>query len=251
MKAILLAFAFILSSCTSNQVVGLKGFETRQSEEYYQNSGVIQYFLSELPAWANSYPDGNCQRQTSVRYLNMKSLRDSYRYSYSDALQFQLLYNQMSVEKARGSGFDKMRPQDEELIFFEASNRIQSGFYPFRRPDFERVSLIWIDPLLSTPKRILSLLERADITQGHPVVVSNCLASHELSDWLKKNGVANENIRLISSEMFSPYDVDAAIKAEIHIDVEKFFTASQKIFFYVPKDNVPSSIQGKFTYKFY
>lgn len=251
MKALWIVTLLFLVSCTSSQVVGLKGFEHRQKDAYYQNSGVIQYFLSELPAWANTYPDGGCHRDVSIRYFNMKSLRESYRYTYSDSLQFQYLYNQLSFEKAKGSSHSELRPQDEELIFFETSNRIQSGFYPFKKPDFERVSLIWIDPLLGEGKILAALLNRSDVMQGHPVLISNCLSSEEIAAWLAKNKIENANFRVIPSEMFTAYDSESKLMASLQIDVEKLFNQNQKIFFFVPKSKNPESIQGKFTYKFY
>lgn len=251
MKAVWIVALLFTLGCTSSQVVGLKGFEHRPKDAYYQNSGVIQYFLSELPAWANTYPDGGCHRDVSIRYFNMKSLRESYRYTYSDSLQFQYLYNQLIFEKARGSSLSELRPQDEELIFFEASNRIQSGFYPFKKPEFERVSLIWIDPILSDAKTLRTLLARSDVMLGHPVLISNCFSSEEITAWLAKNKIENANYRFIPSEMFSAYDSESRLMASLHIDVEKLFNQNQKIFFFVPKSKNPESIQGKFTYKFY
>ncbi len=249
---LLLTLAIILSSCSSNRVVGLKGFETRNAEEYYRNSGVVQYFLSELPAWANSYDEGSCHREISVRYLDMKALRASYRYSYSESLQFQYLFNLMAREKAKAAAVEKLRPQDEEVVFFEASNRIQSGFYPFRRPNFEKVSLIWIDPILSAPASVIKNLLTSDaVLKGHPVVISNCLGASSLRTWLIDHSITDENIRLIPAEMFSPYNSNGELSTGIHIDVEKLFTSGQKVYFYTPKGLRPSRIMGKFIYRSY
>lgn len=249
----LVLFALILlSSCSGNQVVGLKGFETRNAEEYYRNSGVVQYFLSELPSWANSYDEGSCHREISVRYLDMKALRASYRYSYDESLQFQFLFNLLSREKLVAAGALKLRPQDEEVVFFEASNRIQSGFYPFRKPKFERVSLIWIDPILSSSSSVIkNILSSEAVLKGHPVVISNCLGASSLRAWLSQRGITDENIRLIPAEMFSPYNQTGELSTGIHIDVEKLFTAGQKIYFYTPKGQRPSAITGKFIYRSY
>ena len=255
MKCYLMSTIFfcllLLSACTSDQVIGLKGFATRQSDEYYQNSGVVQYFLSELPTWANSYSEGACHRNFSVRYFNMKSLRESYRYEYSDSLQFQYIYNLLSAAKSKSAGVDKLRPQDEEIIFFEASNRIQSNFFPFRVPKFQTVSLIWVDPILAQKGEIKKLLSRADIMKGHPVLISNCLGAIELRSWLSSQGIADENIRLIPTEMFSPYDIDGELSTSISIDVSDLFTKQQDIYFYIPKGKRPESINGKFKQRYY
>ncbi len=250
--SLLLLTMILASGCSSDQVIGLKGFETRNSEAYYRNSGVIQYFLSELPSWANSYDEGSCQREISVRYLDMKALRASYRYSYEDALQFQFLFNLLGREKAKDAGVDKLRPQDEEVVFFETSNRIQSGFYPYRKPQFDRVSLIWIDPLINSSKTsIKKILGREDVMKGHPVVISNCLGGVGLRAWLSKNGIFDENIRMIPAELFSPYGQEGELESGIHVDVTKLFNEGQKVFFYTPKELRPKAISGKFNYRSY
>lgn len=252
MKSWSVLLILILSGCTGNQVVGLKGFQTRNAEEYYRNSGVVQYFLSELPAWANSSDEGMCRREIFVRYLDMKALRASYRYSYDEALQFQFLFNLLGREKAKDAGVDKLRPQDEEVVFFETSNRIQSGFFPFRKPKFERVSLIWVDPILSSDSSVIKkILSREEILKGHPVVISNCLGGVGLRQWLFDNGVNDENIRLIPAEIFSPYDIEGELSTGIHLDTEKLFGAEQKVYFYTPKGNRPKGISGKFIYRSY
>ena len=50
----------------------------RNLDEYYVGSGVVRYFLADVPLWANFSSIANCHRKTPKRFFNMKSVRDSF-----------------------------------------------------------------------------------------------------------------------------------------------------------------------------
>lgn len=252
MKYILI-LAFILSACASNDAD--KQSKRRNLDDYFSSSGVVRYFLSDLPNWANFSQTAACQRSISPRYFNMSTLLKSYGYEYEQAIQLQYMFN-VEMNKLKQRTEAKFLPfSDEEKLFFTLTDKIQADIRTFRIPKFKRVNIIWIDPILKSKakeKKLIDLLKSAEMDSGHPVMVSMCLNHFEFEKYLSDKGLMNRNIRYMPHEMFSPY-TDKGVKLPLfQLYLNKIFKKEQKIFLYLPNGvSRPSEIVGKIPVKRY
>ncbi|MCR9204810.1 MAG: hypothetical protein NXH75_09545, partial [Halobacteriovoraceae bacterium] len=73
------------------------GLQRRKVEEYFVSSGVVRYFLPEIPYWANFSESAECRRNESIKYLDLKMVRGSLSLSYEEAIQLQLMLNTMFI----------------------------------------------------------------------------------------------------------------------------------------------------------
>jgi hypothetical protein len=245
----LLIGLLLLIGCSSTDAD--KQMKRRNLDEYFSGSGVVKYFLSDLPNWANFSQTASCQRSISPRYLNINTLISSYSYNYEEAIQLQYMYNVEMNKLKKRTEADYLPFSDEEKLFFTLSDKIQADIRTFRAPKFKRVNLVWIDPLLKNKKgfeKIVSLLRGEDMEKGHPVLISLCMNHFELESYLSKSGLLNRNIRYIPYEMFSAYSVKGIIEPTFQLHINQFFKENQKIFLYIPKGSYkPGEFLGNFS----
>ena len=243
---IFLLFSFLLS-CSGNEKE--TGLQRRNLEEYFVSTGVVRYFLPDLPAWANFSDSASCFRDQSIRYFDLNALRNSFSLSYEQSIQLQLLYNWEAHKKKKLHKVDHIPFKEEEKLFFTQTDRIQAGIRVFRSPKFKRVHLIWIDPYLSEKKpeqSIKKVLAKSEMAKGHPVLVSKCLSHAGLNSLLVKASLANQNIRLIGQELFSPFDIDGKKVPGFILYFNELFQKDQKLYFYSRNSFLPKDFRGKF-----
>ena len=193
-----------LTGCSLSQKGGV--FKKRRAEESFLPSEVARYVLPVLPLWANFSQTADCRRTFSPRYLDLNKLRQSFSLSYAQGVQFQYMFN-VELERLKNLSL-----KDEETLFYNVSEKIQSGITLFRRPSFKRVHLIWADSLIvsstsssSAPQRIKRLLESDLMAKGHPVLLSLCLGHFELKKFLQDESLNRHGLRFIPFEMFFPF----------------------------------------------
>lgn len=219
----------------------------RKVEEYFVSTGVVRYFLPEIPYWANFSEAASCRREKSIKYLDLKMVRGSLSLSYEEAIQLQLMLNTMIFDLKREQHISHIPFKEEERLFFMASDRIQAGIRTFRPPAFKRIHLIWIDPYLDSAAPLKRLMNRESVGKGHPVFVSLCLTRKSFESWMAENGFQNKNIRLLSYEMLSPYNLQGELDTKYHIFVDEIFGKKKSIYLYSPKERaVPQVLEGSF-----
>lgn len=148
--ALIFFYCFLLFSlgCTHNHHQKY-GLQRRNMNEYFLTSGVVRYFLSDIPSWANFSIEGQCFRKGSVRHLNLSELRNSFSFNYQQAIQFQYMFNRDYHKLKKEHQAKQLFFKDEEKLFYDVSDKIRSGFQAFKKPTFNRIHLIWIDQALS------------------------------------------------------------------------------------------------------
>lgn len=243
----LIILSFFILGCASTEAD--KQLKRRNLDDYFSSSGVVRYFLSDLPNWANFSQTASCHRSVSARYFNMSTLLKSYGYKYEQAVQLQYMFN-VEMNKLKQRTEAEFLPfSDEEKLFFTLTDKIQAEIRTFRVPTFKRVNLIWIDPLLKSKeeeKRLINLLNSSVMDSGHPVMVSMCLNHFEFEKYLSSKGLMNRNIRYIPHEMFSPYNAKGEKDTNFQLHLKKLFKKDQKIYLYLPTGiSKPSEIVGK------
>jgi hypothetical protein len=222
MKKILFILLFTLASCST-------GLKPRTVDQYYISTGVEKYFLSDIPEWANFSQSAGCFRTKGIRYFDLNALMKSYSLKYSDALQIQATFNEefLSMKKKPDAN---LTLKDEEVLFFRASDKVNSKITFFDPPTFKEIHLIWLDEALkgkSQEERLKKFLQSSVHDTGVPVLVSACLTKNDIE--AKFPGIA---VKAISAEMFSIYDSEGNRRPNMHIGLNEFFKPEQKLIFY-------------------
>jgi hypothetical protein len=122
MKKLMLCFLFlILISCAGEQA-------KKELNEVYIPSGAEQYFLANLPHWANVSTAADCRREKNVRFFDFYKMNKSYNLGYEQLLQFQLLYNHELLSQLKNASKNiETKIRDEEVLFFNILEKIQGG----------------------------------------------------------------------------------------------------------------------------
>lgn len=236
----------LLAGCAQN------GMERRNLDQYFMASGITRYFLPDLPDWANYSQSANCHRKQSIRYFDMKKLRDSFSLSYTQSIHFQVMFNLEREEQLKLTSLDALPLKEEEKVFYTVSDKVQSGAFSVRLPTFKRVNLVWIDPLTKSEQGIKKLKElvSSDVMNvGHPVFVSLCMGQHELEHFMTSQNMHYLNIRKISYEFFTLYGIDKVMNSKLGLDFSEIFDETQKLYLYSPLKNVPIEFEGKYNVK--
>lgn len=231
---------FLILGCSTGEL-------KRVNVEGYQNSSTIfKYFLPDIPLWANFSQTAQCQRNFRGKVFDFKQLEMDTSFNYKELIQFQYLYNIEYNRLLQSFGDDTPSVKEEEKLFYNVLANIRTGIYPFNPPKFQRVHLIWIDPYLSDNKDFLNLIESNALVLGHPVFISLCLSHQEVVDLIKRNDLQNKDIRILSFEAFSPYDISLNNQKALRLNLNEFFEKNQKLIFYNPKDFTPNEFFGTF-----
>ncbi len=250
MKRYLFLFVLLsfLVSCGSG-IVRNPNRNRKDIDLYYTSGGISQYYLPDMPAWANFSTIANCKRDYSIRYLNFNSLGKSFDFDYSKLIQMQGMINERLREHRSNTNSDVILPKDQDVIFYDVIERIRGGVVSFRAPDFNIVHLVWIDEFNRSPEdltELQKLLDDKDFVTGYPVFVSHCLSQKEMEGFIEANNLENRNIFLISAEFFNPYAEDLSFRPGFYLNFNKLFKPQQRLFFYTKRDYLPEEFQGQF-----
>ena len=193
---------FVVCSCQSGRI------KTKSRDQSYQGLTYERYLLGEAPFWLNQSFETGHQRALTIKYLNFKTLKKSYNLTYPQLIHLQHSFN-VSLQRQKKFGGQKVvLLKDEAFLFSNTLEKILGGSYEFLMPDFEKVSLLWIDPLLDDKEKIKDVFKRKSFGEGHPVMVSNVLSQQEMMELVEKLGLSSFPVRYLSVEMFSKYKDD-------------------------------------------
>lgn len=236
MKLSLITLFFLLSSCAFDNL------ERRNVDEYFNSSGVIQYFLPDLPAWANTVDSVQCHRSESVRFFDFEKLNASFGLDYERLIQLQLAFNQERKQD--------MALTEEERVFFSVSERIQADIYPFKKPQFEKIHLVIVDPFMraETYRELHALVNSQSFAQGQPVFASICYSEQEIRKLIDDLGFTG-GYAVISAAMFTPYNEKMQLTPGMSLNLSELFGADKSITLYNSQSIVPVEFKGNFKTK--
>lgn len=230
--ALILCF-LILASCSGMTDQGMK---SRTVEDYYTTTGVEKYFLTDIPLWANFDQVAGCYRSTGIRYFDLNALMKSYGLDYAKALQVQATYNEeLTLFKGNDSGHVPTL-KEEELLFYKVSDKVGSKITFFDPPTYKRINIVWLDEILDDAKKekkLKTFLHSSVMDEGVPVILSYCLTRDEV-----EKRFPDINTKMITAEMLSVYSSDGEKAPRFQIELNKFFTPTQKIYFYSQKNSL-------------
>ncbi|AUN97145.1 hypothetical protein DOM21_15945 [Bacteriovorax stolpii] len=220
---IIVSALFLFAGCSS------KALKPREVDQYYTSTGVQKYFLSDIPDWANFSQSAGCFRSKGIRYFDIEAMMKSFSLNYNQALQIQASYNEEFLVMKKNPKVN-LTLKDEEVLYFKASDRVNSKINFFDAPTFKEIHLIWLDEALLGKKqeeRLRAFLQSSVHDTGVPVLVSACLTKEEA-----EAKFPNLALKVISAELFSIYDTNGVRQPSLHVNVNAFFQEGQKLIFY-------------------
>lgn len=230
---LLLISLLLLSSCADTSSQGLK---SRTIEDFYNPTGVEKYFLTDVPAWANFDQKAGCYRSSNIRYFDLDALMKSYGLTYNKALQTQATFNE---EYSQFKESDKKRVttlKEEELLFYKVSEKVSSKIIFFDPPTFKRINIVWLDEVVGDAKKekkLKNFLNSKTMDEGAPVLISFCMTREEV-----EKRYPDFNAKMITAELFSVFDSTGNKTPGFKIELDQFFSPSQKLYFYSQKNSV-------------
>jgi hypothetical protein len=216
---------FILS-CADSSVN-----KPREISEYYQNSGILNYYLSEVPLWASFSASGACFHKQSTTYINLQKIQDNFGLNYSDSLQFQLQINLLRK-------FEHKTLQVEEQFFYDSLEKIRSKFYPFKSNDFGSVNLVWLEGY--NDKEFQTIAYSQKLNSSPIVFLSFCLNHQELTQKLEGLSLPYQ-YQILPIESLTIYNEKSAMPYW-QVPLRSWLGADKKIFFH-SKRELPAEIK--------
>jgi hypothetical protein len=233
MKYLSFSLLLILISCSNGQV--------RQdvTNTPYQTSGLEQFFLPELPAWANSSASGQCFKKHSFQYLNFTKLTSVYQLKYPDLVELQAQYNERLEAYFRSTAVRFLKPVEEAAFFSNTLENVRGGIKHFKLPPTAtQVDVIWLDRYISLnlvgELKKMNNLGRFD--ERLPVLFTSCLSKQDLNQWLIENNLDQVGFYTLTAEWLAPYGSDLQMKAGLQLELKKLMNENVKVKFIAPNE---------------
>tara|TARA_R110002049_G_scaffold121492_1_gene276225 strand:+ start:623 stop:1357 length:735 start_codon:yes stop_codon:yes gene_type:complete len=225
----LLLLIFLASCGTSDDES-----QRRNVGEYFTGSGVVQYFLPDLPVWAETVSSLGCHRESSVRFFDLNKLSQSFGLDYQQSIQFQISFN---IDRAQRSLSNGLSLVEEERLFYSVSERIQAGIMPFKIPKFKKINLIVIDPLMKDKSKIAAfkkMLATPTYLSAYPVFVSLCYSEKTARKLISDLNFDGE-FSVLPMSTLSPFDSNGDLKSIPTLNIKDFFGKDKNITLIEPK----------------
>lgn len=224
--------------------------DRREIEQFRDNSILMKYFLPDIPSWANFSEIGKCSSSNNIKYLDYDRLNKSYQFSYKEAIHFQFLYNKIYQNKVLKRDIKSLSMDQEQMLFYEVTDRIQNKLYGINLPSYKLIGLWWIDPFVNKTFKINKIkkqLHSRKYSKFYPVFISHCLSHSEVENFIKRFSLTDGRYTVLSKESFSVYDVNFRAKPYFSLNLGELFSKKQKLFFISPRAQTFSGeLRGRF-----
>jgi hypothetical protein len=211
--------------------------ETRQNidDNAYRTSGVEQFFLPELPNWANSSVSGKCFKTSSLHYLDFSKLAGSYKLEYVQMLELQAQFNQKLEDYFRSTAQRFLKPVEEASFFSNTLEQVRGGIRNFKIPQVNDVEIIWLEGYLQkhTAADLRKLAAQGRFDTKLPVLFSSCQTKQSLTQWNSENDLDQVGFYLLTSEYLSPYSSESKLEAGLKIEIAKLFNSGVRLTYFL------------------
>ncbi len=212
----LLMMLLLLSACSSSVP------DDDGSPAPFQGAGHEQFFLPELPHWANGSVAGRCQRAFSVRYLDYVALEKVHGLQYPSRVELQAQFNRRWRERFVGKTTLLLTPQEEAALFLEILGQVKGGLRELRFPVGVPFQLVWWDDLQARADFKAWLSRLAD-EGGAVVLLSLCEGSDGLEAWANQEGLGQLGLFTLGAEVLGPQRPDGTVLAGTVMPLDSFF----------------------------
>lgn len=225
MKFSLCLVLLALISCGGGEV------KRNIEETTYRTSGVEQFFLPELPAWANSSPSGRCFKSSSFHYMDFSKLSANYQLSYPEMVELQAQYNDRLESYFRSTAVRFLKPVEEASFFANTLEQVRGGARQFRIPMVKEVDVVWLDGYIADNKveDLKAMAKAGKFDQRLPIIFSACLSKQALSNWLSEQNLDQVGFYLLSAEWLNPYGSNLELKPRLRVEIKKLMNQDIKV----------------------
>lgn len=233
MKYLSFSLLLILISCS--------GGEVRQTvaDTPYQTSGLEQYFLPELPTWANHSASGQCFKKHSFQYLDFTKLGSVYQLKYPELIELQAQYNDRLESYFRSTAMRFVKPVEEAAFFSNTLENVRGGVKSFKLPDgVSKVDVIWLDRYISLKQvnEIQKMNQMGKFDERLPILFTSCLSKQDLAQWLVENNLDEVGFYTITAEWLTPFGSDLNMKPGLQLELKKLLHDKVQIRFVSPNE---------------
>jgi hypothetical protein len=198
--------------------------EARQSFENgaYRTSGVEQFFLPELPEWANFSAAGKCSKSRSFQYLEFSRLARNYQLSYPELIELQAQYNARLEDYFKSTAKNFLKPMEESSFFTNTLEQVRGGVRLLKLPRVSEVDVIWLEGFIQTgqEKQLIRMLQQGKFDERLPILFSSCLSKMALQQWILLNKLEEQGLYTISAEWLSPFDASFSRRPGFYLHLQ-------------------------------
>lgn len=198
----------VLISCSSSE-------ERRSIDETspYRTSGVEQFFLAELPAWANASASAQCFKTESFHYLDFSKLYSSYALKYSEMVELQAQFNDKLEVYFRSASTKFLKPVEEASFFSNSLEQVRGGVRLLKIPQVNEIDIIWVDGYVSSGKveELKQMAKSGRFDEHLPILFSACLSRYKLNEWIIQHELQGVGFYTMSAEWLAPYNTNGEL----------------------------------------
>lgn len=232
MKFLSFSLLLILISCSNGEV--------RQdvTDTPYRTSGLEQFFLPELPRWANTSASGQCFKKHSFQYLDFNKLASVYQLKYPELVELQAQYNERLESYFRSTAVRFLKPVEEAAFFSNTLENVRGGVKHFKLPQVAAVDVIWLDRYIALNQinELKKMNEMGRFDERLPILFSSCLSKQDLNQWLIENNLDQVGFYTLTAEWLTPYGSDLTMKAGLQLEIKKMMNDNVKVKFISPSE---------------
>ncbi len=239
MKFLNFSLLLILISCSNGEI------RQEVTDTPYRTSGLEQFFLPELPTWANTSASGQCFKKHSYQYLDFNKLAGVYQLKYAELVELQAQYNERLESYFRSTAVRFLKPVEEAAFFSNTLENVRGGVKHFKLPPVNAVDVIWLDRYiaLNLVSEIKKMNEMGKFDERLPILFSSCLSKQDLNQWLIENNLDQVGFHTLTAEWLSPYGSDLTMKTGLHLEIKRMLNENVKVKFISPSEvQLPSEI---------
>jgi hypothetical protein len=222
-------------------LISCSGGEVRKdvTEAPYRTSGLEQFFLPELPAWANVSPSGQCFKKHSFQYLDFSKLASTYQLKYPELVELQAQYNERLEAYFRSTAVRFLKPVEESAFFSNTLEQVRGGVKHFKIPEIVReVDIIWLDGFISSNRagELKKMNEMGRFDERLPILFSSCLSKQDLNQWLIENDLDQVGFYTLTAEWLNPYGSDLSLKPGLRLEIKQLLNEKVRVKFISPQE---------------
>lgn len=222
-----------LISCTSGEIREVT------EDAPYRTSGLEQFFLPELPSWANNSASGQCFKKHSFQYLDFSKLGSVYQLKYPELIELQAQYNERLESYFRSTAVRFLKPVEEAAFFSNTLENVRGGVRSFKIPPIAtEVDIIWLDRYISSGLTgdLKKMNELGRFDNRPAIIFTSCFSKQDLNQWLIENNLDQVGFFSLTAEWLSPFGPSLEMKAGLHLEVKKLLNENVKVKFIAPNE---------------
>lgn len=215
----------LLISCGSGEV------KKNMEEVTYQTSGVEQFFLPELPGWANYSSSGQCYKSSSFTYLDFNKVALSYELTYPQLLELQAQFNDRLETYFRSTTARFLKPVEQASFFSNTLEQVRGGVKQLKFPVVPELDVIWLDAFVAANKieDLKRMAAAGKFEERLPILFSGCLSRQDLSKWISEHNLDQIGFYLLSAEWLSPYTRELKTTPGLKVNLKALVDPKTKI----------------------